>query len=97
MISMQKLESLNNTTKEKSRHCLSLLISDQIRLKQAFVDKIHTWIEICELGTRTTRFIYYMTNKKIADKPADFRPSKTHTTCTDASLARDMCVRFFKK
>ena len=33
-----------------------LLISDQIRLKQACVDKIHAWIEICEFGTRTNLY-----------------------------------------
>ena len=73
---------------------LSLLISDQIRLKQACVDMIR---EICEFGTRTKQFMYYMTNKKksqisllISDQV------RLEQACTDASLARDMCVRFKK-
>ena len=64
--------------RRKTKALLSLLISDQKRLKQACVDKIR---EICEFGARTKQFIYYMANqKKIADKPADFRSSRTRTS-----------------
>ena len=57
--------------RRKTKALLSLLISDQIRLKQACVDKIRV---ICEFGARTKQFIYYMANpKKIADKPQTSR------------------------
>ena len=77
----------------KTKALLSLLISDQIRLNQACVDKIHAWIEICEFGTRTKQIIYYMTNqpkKKIADNLLISDQVRLKQACTDASLARDM-------
>ena len=73
-----KTRELTLYDRRKTKVLLSLLISDQIRLKQACVDKIR---EICEFGARTKQFIYYMANQtKIADKPADFQPSKTQTS-----------------
>ena len=80
----------------KTKALLSLLIFDQIRLKQACVDKIHAWIEICEFGTPTKQFIYYMTNKKYLISLLISDQVRLKQACTDASLARDMCVRFEK-
>ena len=74
--------------RRKTKALLSLLISDQIRLKQACVDKIS---EICEFGARTEQFIYYMANQKkslisllISDQV------RLGQAGTDANLARDM-------
>ena len=87
----------------KTKALLSLLISDQIRLKQACVDKIHAWIEICEFGTRTKQFIYYMTTPSPLPSKKEKKQKlisllisnqvRLKQACTDASLARDMWVR----
>ena len=63
--------------RQKTKALLSLLISDQIRLKQACVDKIRDVSSEHEL---TSVYILYDQPKKITDKPADFRPSKTRTS-----------------
>ena len=74
--------------RRKTKALLSLLVSDQIRLKQTCVYKIR---EICEFGARTKQFIYYMANQKkslisllISDQV------RIEQAGTDANLARDM-------
>ena len=48
---------------QRCPNVMDIVVSDQIRLKQAYVDKIHAWIEICEFEMGTKQFIYYMTNQ----------------------------------